>query len=139
MALLSKAEREAHGARDDRELHAQLGFLEQVDGKVDDAEREYRAALAADPFDALAAGDLALIEAQRKDIAEAMRLWRSVFEHNPAETRAGMNLAITACSQGDRTESLTTLDRMLEFSPDDGAARSFAEQIRSGRRACEPK
>ena len=139
MALLRKAEAEASGARDDYELHAQLGFLEQVDGKIEDAEREYKSALAADPFDALAAGDLALIEAQRYNMSEASRLWSGVFANDPTQLRAGLNLAVTECGQGDRDAALSTLDRMLEFSPDDGAARSFAEKIRSRRRMCAPK
>jgi predicted CXXCH cytochrome family protein len=139
LALLRKAETEAKDARNDHEVHSRLGFLEQIDGQTGDAEREYRAALAADSFDALAAGDLALIEAQRKNTTEPLRLWRDVFANDPTQLRAGMNLAITECAQGDRDAALATLDRMLEFSPDDGAARSFAEQIRSGRRTCAPK
>jgi tetratricopeptide (TPR) repeat protein len=139
LALLRKAETEAKDARNDHEVHSRLGFLEQIDGQTGDAEREYRAALAADSFDALAAGDLALIEAQRKNTTEPLRLWRDVFANDPTQLRAGMNLAITECAQGDRDAALATLDRMLEFSPDDGAARSFAEQIRSGRRTCALK
>jgi predicted CXXCH cytochrome family protein len=135
MQLLRKAETEGAGAKD-HELHAELGFLDQVDGQTDEAAREYGMALEADPFDTLAAGDLAFIEAKRAHAGEAIRLWQSVVEHNPTKTAAAMNLAVMECAEGNREAALAALDRTLEFSPDDGAARSFAEQIRSGKRRC---
>jgi tetratricopeptide (TPR) repeat protein len=117
-------------------LHAQLGFLDQMDGKSDEAVKEYRQALEEDAFNSLAAGDLALIEAQRHNAREAIRLWGDVFAHDPSQLKAGMNLAVTECGQGERDEALATLERMLLFSPDDGLARSFAAEIRAGRRGC---
>ncbi len=136
LELLRGAETHNAGAREDSELHAQLGFLDQMDGKRDEAEKEYRLALDANAFDSLAAGDLALIEAQRHNAREAIKLWGDVFAHDPTQLKAGMNLAMTECAQGERDEALATLDRMLFFSPDDGEARSFAEEIRAGRRSC---
>jgi predicted CXXCH cytochrome family protein len=136
MDLLGRAETQNAEARRDHELHAQLGFLEQLEGKMDEAVKEYRMALEADAFDALAAGDLALIEAQRHNAREAIRLWGDVFAHDPTQLKAGMNLAVTECGQGERDEALATLERMLVFSPDDGQARSFEAQIRAGRQSC---
>ena len=137
MDLLRRAELHNAGAREDSELHAQLGFLEQIDGQLDEAVKEYRLALDANADDGLAAGDLALIEAQRHNSREAIRLWGAVFAHDPTQLRAGMNLAVTECAQGEQEAALGTLDRMLMFSPDDGWARSFAAEIRAGRRSCE--
>jgi tetratricopeptide (TPR) repeat protein len=136
MDLLQRAELNSAGARGDSELHAQLGFLEQIDGKTDEATKEYKLALEADEYDALAAGDLALIEAQRHDAREAIRLWGSVFAHDPEQLKAGMNLAVTECEQGEREAALGTLDRILVYSPDDRQARSFAAEIRTGRQSC---
>jgi tetratricopeptide (TPR) repeat protein len=136
MELLRRAETRNGGASGDHELHAQLGFLEQMDGKTDAAVKEYRLALDADAFDVLAAGDLALIEAQRRRAREAIRLWGDVFAHDPTQLKAGMNLAVTECEQGEHDEALATLERVLVFSPDDGPARSFAAEIRAGRRGC---
>ena len=136
MDLLQRAELNSAGAREDSELHAQLGFLDQVDGRTDEAMREYKLALDANADDALAAGDLALIEAQRHNAGEAIRLWGSVFAHDPAQLKAGMNLAVTECVQGERDAALGTLDRMLVFSPDDGQAKNFAAEIRTGRQGC---
>jgi predicted CXXCH cytochrome family protein len=137
LELLQKAETRSGAAKEDHELHAQLGFLDQMDGTTDLAVKEYRLALDADAFDVLAAGDLALIEAQRHHAREAIRLWGDVFAHDPTQLKAGMNLALMECGQGERDEAVATLERMLVFSPDDGQARSFAAQIRAGRQGCE--
>jgi predicted CXXCH cytochrome family protein len=136
MDLLRRAETRSTEAASDQELHAEIGFLDQMDGKTDEAAREYKLALEADKYDALAAGDLALIEAQRHDAREAIRLWGDVFAHDPTQMKAGMNLAVTECAEEERGEALETLKRMLIFSPDDGQAKSFAAQIRTGRQGC---
>lgn len=136
MEVLQRAERQSAGARGDHELHAQLGFLEQIDGRTDEAAQEYRLALEADAYDGLAAGNLALIEARRHDVAEAIRLWRSVTEHDPTQAAAAMNLAVVECAEGEKDATLETLGRLLEFAPDDEGAREFGEEIRSGRRSC---
>jgi predicted CXXCH cytochrome family protein len=136
MDLLRRAEHHSAGAREDSELHTQLGFLKQIDGQVDEAVKEYRLALDADADDPVAAGDLAVIEARRHNAAEATRLWESVFAHDPTQLKAGMNLAVTECAQGKREAALGTLDQMLVFSPDDRQARSVAAEIRTGRQIC---
>jgi len=135
MELLRRAEMERE-ASSDHELHAQLGFLEQVDGETDEAAKEYRLALQEDPYDALAAGDLALIEAKRHNPGEAIRLWSLVAEHDPTQGAAAMNLATVECAEGEREAALQTLGRLQEFSPDNAGAREFAGEIRSGRRNC---
>jgi predicted CXXCH cytochrome family protein len=137
--LLRRSEKRENGADGDHLLHAQLGFLEQVDGDTADAESEYERALAADPYDALAAGDLALIEARQHRLGEAVREWRAVYDHDPSQLAAGMNLAITECAEGESGEALQTLDQMLTFSPDDGQARGMEQEIRSGKRRCAGK
>jgi predicted CXXCH cytochrome family protein len=139
MSLLHKAEKEKDGALTDHELHDQLGFLEQVFGDIRDAATEYREALRADVFDSLAAGNLALIEAQQHHYEEAIHLWETVFSHDPAQLAAGMNLAIVDCGEGKKTEALETLDRVLTFSPDNQKARSLATRIRSGNEHCGRK
>ena len=139
MTLLEKAEKEAGGAAGDHELHTQLGFLEQMDGEASAAAAEYRQALTANPYDALAAGDLAVLDAGKHDYGEAVRLWQGAFAHDPAQRAAGMNLAVVECAEGERTAALETLGRLLEFAPDDGQARALAGKIRAGGRDCGGK
>jgi predicted CXXCH cytochrome family protein len=134
--LLRRAEHTESGARRDHELHAQLGFLEQMSGKSDAAAEEYQIALEADPYDSLAAGDLALLRAGQHQFADASRLWRAVFDHDPAQLGAGMNLAVVECELGERAAALATLDRLLEFAPDTQKAKVMAQEISSGAHKC---
>lgn len=135
LELLRRAE-ERTAASGDHELHARLGFLEQLDGRTQAAAEEYRAALRADGYDALAAGDLALIEARQHRFSEAASLWNGVFERDPAEVGAGMNLAILECGSGQPEAALRTLERVLRFSPDEDRARRMLEEIRTGKQEC---
>ncbi len=136
IALLKRAELAGSGARSDHELHAELGFLEQMNGQSSAAAEEYQMALESDPYSSLAAGDLALLQAAQHQYRDASRLWQAVFDHDPAQLGAGMNLAIVQCGLGGQASALATLDRLLEFSPDDVKARALAREIRSGSHKC---
>ena len=135
MGLLRGAEKQAD-AEGDHELHSQLGFLEQMAGKTQEAADEYRLALAANADNSLAAGNLALIEAGQHHYAEAAQLWNSVFSHDPVQLGAGLNLAVVECALGQRSAALATLDRLLLFAPDNERARAMSVEIRSGKRSC---
>jgi predicted CXXCH cytochrome family protein len=135
MGLLRGAEKQAD-AKGDYEIHSQLGFLEQMAGKTQEAGDEYRLALAANAYDSLAAGNLALIEAGQRHYTEAAELWNSVFSHDPVQLRAGLNLAVVECGTGQRGAALATLDRLLLFAPDNERARAMSVEIRSGKRSC---
>ena len=135
-SICCSARRSSQGRKCDHELHAQLGFLEQLNGKTEQAAEEYRLALAADSFDSLAGGNLAFIEAGKHRDADAIRLWGSVFVHDPAQLGAGLNLAVVACGTGERSIALATLERLLVFSPDNEKAQAMRANLRSGRQKC---
>ena len=139
MTLLKRAEHAGNEVRSDHELHADLGFLEQMKGDGSAAAEEYQMALQADPYDWLAAGDLALLEAGKHDYSEAVQLWERVFEHDPAQLGAGMNLATVECGMGEQAAAEETLERILEFSPDDQKAKDLLIEIRSKRQNCRPR
>ncbi|MGA8740466.1 MAG: tetratricopeptide repeat protein [Terracidiphilus sp.] len=136
ITLLQRAEHTESGARHDHELHAQLGFLDQMSGQSTAAAEEYQMALEADPNSSLAAGDLALLRAGQHQYPEASALWKAVFDHDPTQLGAGMNLAIVECALGERSAALATLDRLLEFSPDNEKAKAFVRGIHSGSQKC---
>jgi predicted CXXCH cytochrome family protein len=138
MALLERAEHTESGAKRDHELHAQLGFLYQMSGKSDAAIEEYQTALVADPDDSLAAGDLALLRAGQHQYADAARLWKEVFDRDPAQLGAGMNLVVVECGLGERAAALATLERLIEFAPDNQNAKGMAREIRAGSEKCGP-
>jgi Flp pilus assembly protein TadD len=135
MQLLTEAEALPE-AVSDGELHEKLGFLEQLAGEKDMAAREYSEALAADAHDSIAAGNLALLKAEELQYADAAELLERAFEEDPVQLKAGMNLAIVECGLGRKEAALGTLDRILAFSPDSGAARKFSREIRSGKHGC---
>lgn len=139
MELLARAEKQNAGAAKDDELHARLGFLHQLAGDTEAAAVEYEKALEADGNDSLAAGNLALIEAEQHHVGQAAQLWNSVFARDPVELGAGFNLAVVLCGAGQASASLDTLARVLEFSPDNGRARAMLEAIHSGRQRCGTK
>jgi hypothetical protein len=133
--LLGQAEGQP-GAASDASLHEMLGLLRQLAGDKDSAAREYQSALAADPYDSIAAGDLALLKAGDRQYAAAAALWERAFSEDPVQLKAGMNLAIVQCGLGRKEAALGTLDRILAFSPDDRPARELARGIRTGEHAC---
>jgi predicted CXXCH cytochrome family protein len=138
LLLLREAER-APGADADHELHSQLGFLEQMAGEKEAAEREYGLALAAEGHDSFAAGNLALLKMGERRYGEAVALWERAFQEDPVQIKAGINLAIVECGLGKREAALGTLDRVLEFSPDERKARDMAQRIRSGAQVCDKR
>jgi tetratricopeptide (TPR) repeat protein len=136
LALLRKAEALEPATARDTELHTELGFLEQQSGDIHAADREYRAALAADPDDSTARGDLAILFADTGDYATAVRLWQRVFDADPAQAAAGYNLALGQCRLGLKDDAETTLKRLLRFAPDDQRARALAAAFAGGTRHC---
>jgi Flp pilus assembly protein TadD len=117
-------------------LHTQLGFLDQVSGDIPAAAKEYRLAMAEDPFDATAAGNIALIEAKQGDLKSAVKLWASVLDRDPAQKTAGFDLAAAECRLGDAKAARQVLDRMLLFSPDNQRAKQFAAALADGSQPC---
>ncbi len=135
ITLLSHAEGRP-GAAEDAPMHEQLGFLRQLAGDKDAAAQEYGLALAADPHDSVAAGDLALLKAGDHQYEAAVALWDRAFAEDPVQWKAGMNLAIVQCGLGQKEAALGTLQRILAFSPDDRQARELIRGIRSGTHSC---
>jgi tetratricopeptide (TPR) repeat protein len=106
-------------------------------GQSDAAQLEYQAALKANPLDAVAEGNLALIDARGHDYAAAIHLWQAAFDHDPTQLAAGLNLAVVACGVGRKDAALAALARVLQFSPDDQRARAMQSAIQSGAMACK--
>ncbi len=137
LQLLHRAETDPSAASlPDPDLHTQLGFLEQLGGNSAAAATEYRMALANNPFDATAMGNIALIDAQAGDLSAAAKLWASVFDHDPTQRAAAFNLASTECQLGDGPAAKQVLDRVLLFSPDNRQARQLAAAIADGSHPC---
>jgi predicted CXXCH cytochrome family protein len=139
LPLLQSAEQQQSLAVSDHELHTDLGFLEQITGNTVEAQREYQAALSADPLDSIARGNLAFIDAQEHNYQSATRQWQTVFSHDPAQITAGIDLAQVQCSMGQRDAALAALDRVLIFSPDNQQAHRMQIAILSSSTSCKEK
>ena len=136
LKLLRKAEALGAATVKDAELNTELGFLEQESGNIHAADREYRVALAADPDDGTARGDMAVLFAGTGDYATAVRLWQRVFDADPAQAAAGYNLALGQCRLGRKEDAEATLKRVLSFAPDDQRARALATALAGGAQSC---
>ena len=136
LELLRKAEGLEAATAKDAELHTELGFLEQRSGDIPAADREYRAALEADPDDGTARGDMAVLFAGTGDYATAVRLWQRVFDADPAQAAAGYNLALGQCRLGQKDDAEATLKRLLRFAPDEQRARGLAAALAGGAQHC---
>ena len=123
-ALLLLRRAEASGAND-VQLHSELGFLDQLSGDRQAAAREYRAALAGDPFEATALGNLAVLDAAAGQVQEAKNLLTRVVTADPGKTAAGLNLAFLQCSTGEKRDAAALLQRLARVNPDDAALREF--------------
>jgi thioredoxin-like negative regulator of GroEL len=136
LQLLRESEAMQSPAVIDPELHTELGFLEEQSGNIAAADREFRAALAADPDAGAARGDLAVLFARTGDYTTAVRLWQRVFEKDPSQDTAGYDLAVGECRLGQKEDAETTLKILLRFSPDDQRARALAAAIAGGAEHC---
>ena len=103
---------------------AALGYEEQVHGDIGGARVFYQRALAADPNSIDAATNVGVIEAQNGNLSEAVKLLQSAFDLAPGRSTIGMDLARVFCFEGKLDESRAVVERVREFNPDMGAAKS---------------
>ena len=121
----------------DGPVHVQLGFLEQVSGDRARAAAEYSAALDANPYEEVALGNLAVLDASVGHPADAVALLQRLFQADPSQTAAGLNLAFLECRLGSPAEAARELDRLAEFNPDDPQLAVFRRTGRYGGQRCE--
>lgn len=134
LALLSKVE--ANGQAD-AIVHQQLGYLLQLAGQSEAARKQYAAALIAHPHDATSESNLAVLEAQAGNVAEATRLLSDVADIAPDRTAALLNLAMLQCRTNDPAAAKKTLQRALFFQPDSFEARLFLQSGDYGGMHCK--
>ncbi len=123
-------------AEGDVEVQVELGFLEQMSGDLPAAARAYAEALRANPYEASALGNLAVIDARTGRVEAAVGLLKRVVSADPTQTAAGLNLAFIECRTGDAAGALETLGELRRFAPDDAALRRLAERGEYGGQRC---
>jgi tetratricopeptide (TPR) repeat protein len=98
-------------------MHNNLGNAYHRRGELDLAEREYRAALEADPSSHTAFYNLGNLALDRGRLDEAERLYRRTLALQPDSAEAAYNLGVVAHRRGDDGEALRWLERAAALQP----------------------
>lgn len=132
--LLGQAEKEGHS---DTQVHAQLGFIEQMSGDKTDARKEYADALKEDPYQVTALGNLAVLDAASGDVEGAIALLQRAVDADPSQMAPGLNLAFIECRLGDKKRALAILTGLSRFNPDDPTLHRFLASGTYAGERCE--
>jgi glycosyltransferase involved in cell wall biosynthesis len=102
-------------------------------GDLDGAERCFRAALAANPKDARALSNLAVVAFQAGRLGEAVEALERALEHEP-EHRPSLANYVDACiAHGDPRRALPALGRLLRAHPHDPELVQLLLQVAGAR------
>jgi Flp pilus assembly protein TadD len=86
-------------------------------GRLDQAEREYRRAIAIDPPQPDARGNLAPLRVRMGRLGEAARELRQLVADDPENAAALTNLGVVLIQQGRAAEARTYLQEALRIAP----------------------
>ena len=122
---------------DDPDVLTRLGYLYQMQGDLDRAERFYDRALKQDPDRAVVAANLGVLYARRGSLARALDVWRDAFANNAQLSDLGLNLANGLCAAGDVRGARDVTRRVLQHNPDSAAARTLLAALTDA--SCPPQ
>ncbi len=134
LRLLTKA---AAAGANDAELNVRLGYLRQVAGDAAGARSAYAAVLGADPYEATALANLAVLDAGSGRLPEAVRLLERLTENDPSQAAAGLNLMYIDCRLGRKLDAIALSKRLLRDNPDFAPLRDFLRTGDYGGERCE--
>ena len=134
--FLRKALRETP---DDPRLLSSDAFVQQKHGHDKEAQDLYQHAMQLRPNANTAATNLGILEARTGDLQHAVRLWQQAFQRIPYRSEIGMNLARAFCAAGQKDDARHYVERVLDFNPDDTAARQMLSRLRDSPGECELK
>ena len=115
--------------------HLNRGIVLQRDGRVSDAEREYRTALGLDSSQTVVHNNLGLIEMNRGALEQAQALIEQEIALNPRYDEAHFNLGLILARQGRLQDALVSWREALRLNPDNEDARLNLEEGRGDPRA----
>jgi tetratricopeptide (TPR) repeat protein len=98
--------------------HNNLGSTWWRSGRVDDAIREYQAALKITPESPLARNNLGSAFLKQGKATEAIQEFRRVLSHNPQSITGRFNLADALLKSGRATEAIDEYEKALVIEPD---------------------
>jgi len=122
---------------DDPALLSAMGYSAQRKGEPDLARELYGKALATDPTLIDASANLAVIEAGRGHLREAVTLWEDAFQRAPGQSGIGMNIARVLCDAGQVDSARHYVLRVLEFNPDLTEAKNLFQRLNGPAPKCD--
>ena len=136
----SDSERSLHEAslrmaRKPEPLNA-LGSLYYAEGKTDQAEKLYREALSIQPEFAPAWHNLAILNAERRNLkSTALEMWERVLKLDPEYSISRLSMAEYLAKKGDTLRAIEEFEELIRRNPEYAAARlGLAEAYyRAGR------
>jgi tetratricopeptide (TPR) repeat protein len=118
-------------------LLSAMAYSAQSKGDSDHARQLYEKALGIDPLLIDAATNLGVIEANRGQLREALKLWEDAFQRAPGQSRIGMNIARVLCESGQVIKARDCVLRVLEFNPDLPEAKSLLHHLNGDTPKCK--
>lgn len=107
-----------------------LGLLLAEQGRLDEAEKALKAALKVNPDNnPVAAKNLSVIVGQRGDLPGAVKYAAIAYKTRPDDPDYGYTLAYYQMQNGQKTESIKTLQKILKTNPEYVTATSFLADI----------
>jgi len=110
-------EKVAAGPAVDAEPLLYLAEIDRDSGKAAEAIPLYERAMKLDPLQVTASAGLGAIRMERRQYAEAIRLWEDALAKNAGLVMVRTNLALAYWRSGDRQSAERHLRRALELNP----------------------
>ncbi len=115
---------------DNEAANLNLGLLLAEQGRLDEAEKALKTAVEANPEgNPVAAKNLSVIVGQRGDLAGAVHYAGLAFKGRPEDPNYGYTLAYYQMQNGQKAESIKTLQQIIETNPEFLSAISFLADI----------
>ena len=96
----------------------QLGILYMRDGRLAEAEMQFRAASDTDPTNAEAQNNLGSLYVRQGKTSEAIALFQKAIEDDPKYAKALLNWGIVLASEGNYTEAIRLFQNAINVSSD---------------------
>lgn len=125
----------AHLSRDyEFDVRTALGIALAREGRMAEAEKEFRLALNIRPQSAEVHANLGSFLAVAGRLEEAIAQYRAAVQLNPAYTEAHLNLGRALMNSGHRDEALKEFQRVLRATPGNAEAQAAVGTLGGSRR-----
>lgn len=105
--------------------HNNLGAMMYLDGKMDNAEKEFKVALSLNPNEQMAHNNLGLIYASRDQYTKAEEEYKKELEINPNYENAYLNLGLLYFNQQRFEDAEINWKRVLKINPNNTDALKY--------------